>query len=161
MAEYRNRTTGEVKSQGEIRRDNPNMSIPRVWNDGVCDALNVDPVLPGAQPEIGQYQKIVRDGVEQNSDGNWVEKWVAADMFADDDDGTKAEKEAAYQATLDENTATQNRTARNEKLAETDFWGMSDMTMSAEMTTYRQALRDITTHSNWPNLEEGDWPTKP
>jgi len=137
------------------------MSIPRVWNDGVCDALNVDPVLPGAQPEIGQYQKIVRDGVEQNSDGNWVEKWVAADMFADDDDGTKAEKEAAYQATLDENTATQNRTARNEKLAETDFWGMSDMTMSAEMTTYRQALRDITTHSNWPNLEEGDWPTKP
>jgi len=33
--------------------------------------------------------------------------------------------------------------------------------MSAEMTTYRQALRDITTHSNWPNLEEGDWPTKP
>jgi hypothetical protein len=161
MAEYRNRTTGEVKSQGEIRRDNPNMSIPRVWNDGVCDALNVDPVLPGAQPEIGQYQKIVRDGVEQNSDGNWVEKWIAADMFADDDDGTKAEKEAAYQATLDANMASQNRTARNEKLAETDFWGMSDMTMSAEMTTYRQALRDITTHSNWPNLEEGDWPTKP
>jgi len=161
MAEYRNRTTGEVKSQGAIRRDNPNMSIPRVWNDGVCDALNVDPVLPGAQPEIGQYQKIVRDGVEQNSDGNWVEKWIAADMFADDDDGTKAEKEAAYQATLDANMASQNRTARNEKLAETDFWGMSDMTMSAEMTTYRQALRDITTHSNWPNLEEGDWPTKP
>lgn len=161
MAEYRNRTTGEVKSQGEIRRDHPNMSIPRVWNDGVCDALNVDPVLAGARPTPGQYQNVVRDGVEQDDAGNWVEKWVVADMFADDDDSTKAEKEAAYQATLDENTAAQNRTARNEKLAETDFWGMSDMTMSAEMTTYRQALRDITTHSNWPNLEEGDWPTKP
>lgn len=161
MAEYRNRTTGEVKSQGAIRRDNPNMSIPRVWNDGVCDALNVDPVLPGSRPTPGQYQNVVRDGVEQDDAGNWVEKWIAADMFADDDDGTKAEKEAAYQATLDANIAAQNRTARNEKLAETDFWGMSDMTMSAEMTTYRQALRDITTHSNWPNLEEGDWPTKP
>jgi len=161
MAEYRNRTTGEVKSQGAIRRDHPNMSIPRVWNDGVCDALNVDPVLAGARPTPGQYQNVVRDGVEQNDAGDWVEKWVVADMFADDDDSTKAEKEAAYQATLDENTAAQNRTARNEKLAETDFWGMSDMTMSAEMTTYRQALRDITTHSNWPNLEEGDWPTKP
>lgn len=161
MAEYRNRTTGEVKSQGAIRRDHPNMSIPRVWNDGVCDALNVDPVLPGARPTPGQYQNVVRDGVEQNDSGDWVEKWVVADMFSDDADSTKAEKEAAYQATLDENTATQNRTARNEKLAETDFWGMSDMTMSAEMTTYRQALRDITTHSNWPNLEEGDWPTKP
>ncbi len=161
MAEYRNRTTGEVKSQGAIRRDHPNMSIPRLWNDGVCDALNVDPVLPGARPTPGQYQNVVRDGVEQNDSGDWVEKWVVADMFSDDADSTKAEKEAAYQATLDENTATQNRTARNEKLAGTDFWGMSDMTMSAEMTTYRQALRDITTHSNWPNLEEGDWPTKP
>ncbi len=161
MAEYRNRTTGEVKSQGAIRRDHPNMSIPRSWNDGVCDALNVDPVLPGARPTPGQYQNVVRDGVEQNDSGDWVEKWVVADMFSDDADSTKAEKEAAYQATLDENTATQNRTARNEKLAGTDFWGMSDMTMSAEMTTYRQALRDITTHSNWPNLEEGDWPTKP
>jgi len=25
----------------------------------------------------------------------------------------------------------------------------------------RQALRDITTHANWPNLSEADWPTKP
>ena len=111
MAEYRNRTTGEVKSQGEIRRDHPNMSIPRVWNDGVCDALNVDPILPGARPTPGQYQNVVRDGVEQNDAGNWVEKWIAADMFADDDDSTKAEKEATYQATLDANMASQNRTS--------------------------------------------------
>ena len=40
--------------------------------------------------------------------------------------------------------------------------------MSDEMKTYRQALRDITTHSNWPNLKmpgplggEDDWPVKP
>ena len=161
MAEYRNRETGEVKTQGEIRRDNPNMSIPRVWNDGVCDALNVDPVLAGARPTPGQYQTVVRDGVEQDDAGNWVEKWVVADMFADDDESTKAEKEAAYQISIDLVTAQGNRRVRNEKLAETDFWGMSDVTMSSEMTTYRQALRDITTHENWPNLEDADWPTKP
>ena len=161
MAEYRNRETGEVKTQGEIRRDNPNMSIPRVWNDGVCDALNVDPVLAGARPTPGQYQNVVRDGVEQDDAGNWVEKWVVADMFADDDESTKAEKEAAYQISIDLVTAQGNRRVRNEKLAETDFWGMSDVTMSSEMTTYRQALRDITTHENWPNLEDADWPTKP
>jgi len=161
MAEYRNRTTGEVKTQGEIRRDNPNMSIPRVWNTGVCDALNVDPVLAGSRPTPGQYQTVVRDGVEQDSSSNWVEKWVVVDMFADGDDGTKAEKEAAYQATLDANTAATNRASRDQRLAETDFWGLSDTTMSSEMTTYRQALRDITTHENWPNLEDADWPTKP
>ncbi len=161
MAEYRNRETGEVKTQGEIRRDNPNMSIPRVWVAEVCDALNVDPVLAGARPTPGQYQNVVRDGVEQDSSGNWVEKWVVADMFADGDDGTKAEKEADYQNNLDLVTAEANRSVRNGKLTETDFWGMSDVTMSSEMATYRQALRDITTHANWPKLEDADWPAKP
>ena len=36
------------------------------------------------------------------------------------------------------------RRKRNAKLEETDFHGMSDRTMSAEMTTYRQELRDLT-----------------
>jgi hypothetical protein len=27
--------------------------------------------------------------------------------------------------------------------------------------TYRTALRDLTTHENWPNLEDADWPTEP
>jgi hypothetical protein len=107
----------------------------------------------------------VRDGVEQNANGDWVERYVARDMFADTtEDGvttTKAEHEAAYQATLDAAKATANRATRDTKLAETDFYALSDVTMSAEMTTYRQALRDITSHANWPNLEEADWPTKP
>jgi len=36
------------------------------------------------------------------------------------------------------------RFKRNALLLETDFYALSDVTMSAEMTTYRQALRDIT-----------------
>jgi len=36
------------------------------------------------------------------------------------------------------------RTKRNLLLAQTDYLALSDQTMSAEMTTYRQALRDIT-----------------
>ena len=35
-------------------------------------------------------------------------------------------------------------TERNALLAETDFYGNSDVTMSNDMKTYRQALRDIT-----------------
>lgn len=162
MSEYRNRTTGEVKTQGEWRKLNPNISLPRVWNQNVFDTLDIDPVLAGAKPtEVGTYQNVVRDGVVQDANNNWVENWVVRDMFQDDEDGTKAEKEAAYQATLDETTATNNRRTRDMLLEETDWTGLSDVTMSAEMTTYRQALRDITTHTNWPNLEEADWPTKP
>ena len=166
MSEYRNRTTGLVQSQGAWRQHYSNMSLPRVWKAATLDALDLDPVLRSPAATVGDYQVSVRDGVEQNANGDWVERYVARDMFTDTtaEDGTvttKAEHEAAYQATLDERTAEANRTKRNTLLAETDWTALSDVTMSAEMTTYRQALRDITSHANWPNLEEADWPTKP
>ena len=165
MGEYRNRTTGEVLSQGQVRAANPNMSLPKVWDSNVCDALDVDPVLASPAATVGAYQYSARDGVEQDANGNWVEKYVARDMFADTtEDGvttTKAEHEAAYQARLDADAAAAHRATRDAKLAETDFYALSDVTMSDAMTTYRQALRDLPTHDNWPNLEEADWPTAP
>ena len=166
MSEYRNRTTGEVKSQGQWRAANPNMSLPRVWKAATLDALNLDPVLKSPAATVGDYQVSVRDGVVQDANGNWVENYVARDMFADttDEDGvttTKAEHKAAYQATLDAKVAEGHRTTRNGLLAETDYFALTDVTLTAEMTTYRQALRDITSHANWPNLNDDDWPTKP
>lgn len=51
------------------------------------------------------------------------------------------------------------RIRRNELLAETDWWASSDLTMTSEQTTYRQALRDITKSYN--SLDDVVWPTKP
>ena len=169
MSEYRNRTTGEVKTQGQWRSANPNMSLPRTWKAATLDALDLDAVLRSPAATTTAYQTSARDGVVQDSNGNWVENYVARDMFADttetdDDDNvvttTKAQHETAYQATLDARVAESNRTKRDGLLAETDWMALSDVTMSAEVTTYRQALRDITAHANWPNLDEADWPTK-
>ena len=164
MAEYRDRITGELKSQGQLRKENPNMSMPKVWNSNVYDALNIDPVLRSPKPTegIGAYQTVRRNGVTQDRLDNWVEAWEIVDMFSDDAElGTKAEQEAAYQTQLDNQAAERNRSERDRLIAETDWHALSDVTMSAEMTTYRQALRDITTHANWPHLEDADWPTKP
>ena len=165
MSEYRNRTTGEVKTQGQWRAANPNTSLPRTWKAATLDALDLDPVLRSPAATTTAYQNSARDGVEQNANGDWVEKYIARDMFADTtEDGvttTKAEHETAYQATLDAKTATANRTKRDGLLADTDWTGMSDVTMTAAMTAYRQALRDITDHADWPNLADDDWPTKP
>ncbi len=106
MGEFRERTTGEVKTQGQWRAAFPNMSLPRVWKAATLDAMNLDAVLRSPAATTGDYQISVRDGVEQDANGNWVEKYVARDMFADIEGGdTKAEQEAAYQATLDANTA--------------------------------------------------------
>ena len=165
MAEYRNRTTGEVKTQGQWRAANPNMSLPRVWNDSVLDALDLDPVLRSPAATTTAYQISVRDGVEQDANGNWVEKYVARDMFADDDDGTKAEKEAAYQATLDAEVAATNRATRNTLLSDSDWTQMNDSPLSNEdktaWATYRQELRDVTDLDAWPNMGDDDWPVRP
>ena len=164
MGEYRNRTTGEIKTQGELRRDNPNMSMPRVWGDSVCDALNVDPILAAPKPTegIGQYQFVARNGAVQDANDNWVEAWEIRDMFADIEGGqTKAEQETAYQTQLDTSAAESNRSQRDRLLTETDWWAVSDRTMTSAQTTYRTALRDLPTHSDWPHLEDSDWPTKP
>ena len=54
------------------------------------------------------------------------------------------------------------RTTRTRLLEETDYLGNSDVTMSDAWTTYRQALRDIT--SGVDSVEKAEnvtWPTKP
>ena len=165
MAEYRDRTTGDIKSQGQLRKENPNMSLPKVWNDNVLDALNVDAVIRTGPPidGVGEYQRAERGPIVQNDNGDWVESWVIVDMFADNDElGTKAEQEAAYQQQLDNDRAITQRSERDRLLKETDWWAMPDSpTMTAEQTAYRQALRDISSHANWPYLQDEDWPTKP
>lgn len=159
MGEYRHRVTGEVKSQGEWRAANPNISMPRTWNQNVLEALNIEAVLEAPKPDAGPYQYVARNGVVQDALGNWVTAWEVRDMFSDDEDSTKAEKEAAYQAGLDEAVAKSTRAERGRLLAETDWMALSDVTMSAEMAAYRQALRDITTQSGFPH--NVIWPVKP
>ena len=79
-----------------------------------------------------------------------------------------ADEQAAIVTASNDAAAKRNRAERDRRLAETDYLALSDVTMSDAMTTYRQALRDITAHANWPNLaypamdgSGGDWPTKP
>jgi hypothetical protein len=84
MSEYRYRSTGEVKTQGQIRSDNPNTSLPKVWTEATCESLGIDPVLASPQPTpSGDYKIVVRDGVEQDSDDNWVYAWTERDMFTE------------------------------------------------------------------------------
>tara|TARA_B100000902_G_scaffold131277_1_gene130133 strand:- start:115 stop:432 length:318 start_codon:yes stop_codon:yes gene_type:complete len=51
------------------------------------------------------------------------------------------------------------RRIRNQKLAETDWWANSDLTMTQAQKDYRQALRNITV--NYSSLENVVWPDKP
>ncbi len=58
-----------------------------------------------------------------------------------------------------------HRQRRNKLLADTDWTQMPDSPLSDEekplWAKHRAALRDISSHANWPHLDEADWPTKP
>ena len=51
------------------------------------------------------------------------------------------------------------RMVRNNLLAETDWWGVADRTMTQAEIDYRQALRDVPQQAGFP--ENITWPTKP
>ena len=54
------------------------------------------------------------------------------------------------------------RFRRNQLLAETDFYALSDVTMSDDMKTYRQNLRDLPDGKDTvEKCENATWPTKP
>jgi hypothetical protein len=165
MAEYRNRTSGDIKTETELRAANKNMSFPKAWNSSVHDALNVDPVLASPAPApSAAYKSVVRNGAVQDSKGNWVYAWVEQEMFTEytDDNGdvqTVAAQKTAYDAATTATLAASERATRDELLKATDHYGLSDVTMSSDMTTYRQALRDVPQQTDFPGTIT--WPTKP
>ena len=54
------------------------------------------------------------------------------------------------------------RADRNRKLAETDYYALSDVTMSDEMKKYRQDLRDLPAGKDTVDkCNNATWPTKP
>ena len=170
MGEYRNRTTGVVMTQGQIRAANPNTSLPRVWKAATLDALDLDPVLAAPQPSKAQYESVRRNGVVQDANGNWVTAWEVVEMFTSytDEEGvfhSKLEQEQAYQAGLDAKVAESNRTKRDGLLADSDWTQMNDSPLTNEVktawATYRQELRGITDLDAWPNLADDDWPVQP
>tara|TARA_R110000787_G_scaffold17112_2_gene53981 strand:- start:912 stop:1190 length:279 start_codon:yes stop_codon:yes gene_type:complete len=70
-----------------------------------------------------------------------------------------ASDRAEHAAGADDRAAAEVRTERDAKLSATDWTASTDVTMTAEMTTYRQALRDVPAQTGFPNTI--DWPTEP
>ena len=68
-------------------------------------------------------------------------------------------QQAEYLAGADDRAAAKVREERDAKLSATDWTASTDVTMTAEMTTYRQALRDVPAQAGFPNTI--DWPEAP
>ena len=146
-------TNGAVEvypySVNQLRRDNPNVSFPRDISLEIMRRYGMFPVTTQDFPDYDPLtQKIVTATTP-----TYINGWVLTQNVVD----MTAEEIAAY----NEEIAQENRKKRNELLAATDYFALTDVTMNAAMTSYRQQLRDITDLDAWPNLTDEDWPVKP
>ena len=83
-------------------------------------------------------------------------------QFTAEEETARDNEEAAWANAAPARALAELRRKRNQLLAETDFYGNSDVTMSDDMTTYRQALRDLPAGKDTVDkCNNATWPTKP
>ena len=83
-------------------------------------------------------------------------------QFTAEEETAADNAETAYNNAAPARALARLRERRNQLLAETDFYGNSDVTMSDDMKTYRQALRDLPDGKDTvEKCENATWPTKP
>jgi len=131
-----------------LRSDNPNVSFPKELSDELLSEWGVFPVTYQSQPEYNRLTQRVDHALEPALvEGKWVLSREVVDLTPE------------QQAEVDDNAAISIRKQRDDLLKETDWYGLSDVTMPTEIAVYRQALRDITSQDGFPHTIT--WPTKP
>ena len=79
-----------------------------------------------------------------------------------EEEAQRDQEEADWEAGAFDRAIADLRQRRNALLSATDFYALSDNTMSEDMTTYRQNLRDITEGlTTVEEVEAVEFPTKP
>jgi len=133
-------------SLGLLRKDNPNTSFPKQPSSEDMAAFNVYPVTE-ANPTVGEGQRLAKTWTPTLVSGDWVLAHEAVDLTSDE----VAEATAVIAAAA--------REKRDGLLAATDFYALSDVVMTSDMTTYRSDLRAVPAQENFPTTIT--WPTAP
>lgn len=131
-------------SMRQLLKDNPLTSFPKEPSDSLLASYNVFKYTKTNTVAPEGY--ILGSGEFKQVDGSWV---FDQPLLVDENYVDHSELD-------DENIV---RRQRDRLLRDTDWWAVSDRTMTAEQTAYRQALRDITDQDSFPH--EINWPTKP
>ena len=83
-------------------------------------------------------------------------------QFTAEEEAARDAEEKAWAAAAPARALAELRAKRNRLLAETDYLALSDNTLSDDMKTYRQSLRDLPSGKDTvEKCENATWPTKP
>ena len=133
------KSTKQICYAVDFRRARSNVSFPKELTDGVLSSYGYAVLRQENLPEPTETQNI-RPSEPYEENGKWYQGY---ELF----DRSTSELESKI------------RHQRDDLLRATDFYGLSDITMTPEMATYRQALRDITEQEGFPYTVT--WPIKP
>ena len=129
---------------GDLRRDNPQTSFPKLIPDDLLASYDVYPYTRPAVPEYDSLSHRLTGGAFEQVDGAWSLPYVVEQQPLE-----QAERNI--------------RSRRDGLLQETDWVVIKSYergeNIPAEWELYRQALRDITAQAGFPYSVE--WPTKP
>jgi hypothetical protein len=129
---------------GQLRRDNPQTSFPKLIPDDLLASYDVYPYTRPAVPEYDSLSHRLTDGAFEQAEGAWSLPYVVEEQPLE-----QAERNI--------------RSRRDGLLQETDWIVIKSYergeNIPAEWELYRQALRDITAQAGFPYSVE--WPTKP
>jgi len=79
--------------------------------------------------------------------------------LSDEEKAQQLAETVAWEAGANDRALAALRQQRNSLLHDTDWWASSDLSISEDQTTYRQALRDLP--ANTPDPDNPIWPTTP
>jgi len=83
-------------------------------------------------------------------------------QFTAEEETARDNEEAAVLTAAPARALAELRSKRNRLLAETDYLALSDATLTDNMRTYRQQLRDLPAGKDTvAKCEDATWPTKP
>jgi len=129
---------------GQLRRDNPQTSFPKLIPDDLLASYDVYPYTRPAVPDYESLSHRLTDGAFEQVNGAWSLPYVVEQLPQD-----QAERNI--------------RSRRDSLLQQTDWVVImhteKGTNIPLQWEVYRQALRDITAQAGFPYSVE--WPTKP
>ena len=133
---------------GQLRRDNKNVSFPKQVSESDMAEFGMFPVTVLEQPSFDiRTQNIEQEAMPILVSGNWEIGY------------TVSNKSTESIAVFELHMAAAARVTRDALLAATDFYALSDVVMTSDMTTYRSDLRAVPDQENFPSAIT--WPTAP
>jgi len=124
----------------QLKKDNAGVSFPKAMSAELLESFGVYPVVMGDMPAANLTDDLVFGSTPVKEDNVWKIQVTKTQKSAPD----------AERAVRDQ---------RNALLQETDWWAMSDRTMTSDQKEYRNLHRQVPQQDGFPFSVT--WPTKP